>query len=132
MRLLLDAHTLLWTLFEPDALSQPAAVAIRNPEYRVYVSSVTFWELSLKYALGKLELQGVTPEQLAELAVQSDFEILPLDGAEAASFYTLPRFAHKDPFDRMLIHLALKHKLTLVSCDRAFADYRELGLRLLW
>lgn len=132
MKLLLDAHTLLWTFFDPSSLSKKAAAAIRNPDHRVYVSSVTFWELSLKYALGKLELHGITPERLPELAVQSGFEILPLDGGEAAAFHTLPRLAHKDPFDRMLIRQALTRKLTLVSCDRAFNDYRDCGLRLLW
>ncbi|HAD03909.1 MAG: hypothetical protein A2091_08500 [Desulfuromonadales bacterium GWD2_61_12] len=132
MKLLLDAHTLLWTLFEPSALGKRAAAAIRNPDNGVHVSSVTFWELSLKYGLGKLELHGVTPEQLPALAVQSGFDLIPLADGEAAAFHTLPRLAHKDPFDRMLIQQAIARKLTLVSCDKAFAAYHDHGLRVIW
>jgi PIN domain nuclease of toxin-antitoxin system len=132
MNLLLDSHALLWCLFEPAALGKRAAAAIRSPENNIHVSTVTLWELSLKYALGKLELHGVTPAEIPALAVASGFDLLPLAEGEAASFHNLPRLAHKDPFDRMLIWQAISRKLTLVSCDKAFAVYREQGLRVIW
>jgi PIN domain nuclease of toxin-antitoxin system len=132
MNLLLDTHALLWCLFEPESLGRRAAAAIRDPGNNVFVSAVTLWELSLKYSLGKLELHGVVPEQIPELVVTSGFDLLPLADDEAASFHHLPRLPHKDPFDRMLIWQAISRKLTLVSGDKAFAAYRENGLKVIW
>ena len=99
MNLLLDTHGFLWSLFTPDKLSKAAAREIKSPNNDVAVSVVTFWEISLKYALGKLELTGVKPEELPDSAGQMNLEILPITAAEASSFHKLPRLSHKDPFD---------------------------------
>jgi PIN domain nuclease of toxin-antitoxin system len=132
MSCLLDTHTLLWTLFAPSRLGKKAVDSIRNPDVSVYVSVVSFWEISLKYATGKLELTGVTPDDFPGLVLQSGFDILPLAATDAATFHHLPRMEHKDPFDRLLIWQAISHKLTLISQDSAFAAYRKLGLKVLW
>ena len=132
MSCLLDTHALLWTLFDPPRLGKKAADSIRNQEVTVYVSVVSFWEISLKYATGKLALSGVTPDDFPALARQSGFDILPITAADAATFHHLPRMEHKDPFDRLIIWQAISHKLTLISQDRAFAAYRKLGLKVFW
>jgi PIN domain nuclease of toxin-antitoxin system len=36
----------------------------------VAVCVVTFWEISLKYGLGKLKMSGVTPEELTDFTGQ--------------------------------------------------------------
>jgi len=54
MNLLLDTHGFLWSLFSPDKLSKEVLREIKSPDNDVAVSVVTFWEISLKYALGKL------------------------------------------------------------------------------
>jgi PIN domain nuclease of toxin-antitoxin system len=132
MRILLDTHGFLWSLFDPGKLSEKASNAILSPENDVAVSTVTFWEISLKYALGKLELTGVEPEQLPEYADKMDMEILSLSAIEAASFHRLPRLAHKDPFDRIIIWQAISQKRVLVSKDRDFKAYQPFGLAAIW
>jgi len=132
MNLLLDTHTFLWTLFEPSKISRKALTIIEACENNVFVSVISFWEISLKYGLGKLELIGVKPENLPNLAMQMQMDILPIDPAEAASFYKMPKFRHKDPFDRLIAWQAIHRGLTLVSKDRAFEQYRNLGLMTLW
>jgi PIN domain nuclease of toxin-antitoxin system len=132
MKLLLDTHAFLWSLFSPEKLGQRARREIISPENEVSVSVVTFWEVSLKYALGKLELSGVAPEELPDFADQMGLEILPIHPAEASSFHRLPRHSHKDPFDRIIIWQAIQRSLTLVSKDRNFTDYRGVGLDVVW
>lgn len=132
MNCLLDTHALLWSLFTPLRLGKKAADSIRNPEVSVAVSVASFWEISLKYATGRLELSGVTPDQFPEIVRQAGFEILPIDEIDAASFHRLPRMEHKDPFDRLIIWQAISRKLHLVSNDSAFSGYRKLGLKILW
>jgi PIN domain nuclease of toxin-antitoxin system len=132
MSCLLDTHTLLWSLFDPSRLGKKATGIIRNPEINVAVSVVSFWEISLKFATGKLDLSGVTPDDFPAIAIQSGFEILPIAAADAATFHHLPRMEHKDPFDRLIIWQAISHKLTLISFDTAFDAYKKLGLKVIW
>ncbi len=132
MNLLLDTHVFLWSLFTPDKLSKAVVRKIKSPNNDVAVSVVTFWEISLKYALGKLELTGVKPEELPDFAAQMNLEILSIAAAEASSFHKLPRLSHKDPFDRIIIWQAIQRKMTLVSKDRDFKAYRKFGLKTFW
>lgn len=133
MKLLLDTHALLWAIIEPDRLSAAARAAITDPASQVAVSAVSFWEISLKTALGKLHLAGVTPEQMVDAAQQQGFELLPLDPRLAANFSRLPANPqHRDPFDRMLIWQAISLGYTLVSRDRKIAENPFAGLRTLW
>lgn len=132
MRYILDTHSFLWALFSPEKLSTWARKEIRDRENEVALSVVTFWEISLKYALGKLELANTEPEELPEAAKEMGLDILLLRPVEAASFHKLPRIAHKDPFDRLIFWQAIQHKMTLISRDRQFKVYGQFGLKSRW
>ena len=132
MNILLDTHVFLWSLFTPDKLSKAVIREIKSPDNDVAVSVITFWEISLKYALGKLELTGVKPEELPDFAAQMNLEVLMITAAEASTFHKLPRLSHKDPFDRIIIWQAIQQKMTLVSKDRNFKAYHEFRLRTFW
>ena len=104
-----------------------------DPSHLIYVSAVSFWEISLKYSIGKLDLEGVTPEDFPELVNEEAWEMLPLEAADAAGFHRLPTVGgHKDPFDRMLIHLAIQGGYRFVSKDAAVNDYADQGLMVFW
>ena len=132
MKLLLDTHTFLWAAFSPRKLSARARSALIDQENEVAVSSLSFWEISLKFSLGRIALEGCTPEELPTVAVQMQFEILQADVNDMASFHALPRTAHKDPFDRMIIWQAIRLGRTLVSKDGQFVAYQDHGLKVLW
>jgi PIN domain nuclease of toxin-antitoxin system len=55
VRVLLDTHTLLWALMEPEKLSEQARALIENPVNTLLVSSASAWEVATKYRLGRLE-----------------------------------------------------------------------------
>lgn len=129
---LLDSHAFLWCAVRPSGLSAGVRELLTRPETRCAVSAVSFWELSLKHALGKLDLTGATPGDFPRLAERMHFEVLPLDGVTAASFHELPGAAHRDPFDRLLVWQAIRSKLTLISNDRALDVYRAAGLQRFW
>ena len=132
MSFLLDTHSLIWALFSPDRLSKKARTSILDPENDVFVSVVSFWEISLKYALKKIEIKGLNPEDLPAAAKEASFETIELEPREAASFHRLPRIGHKDPFDRLIIWQAIQRDFFLISVDRHFSAYQKFGLKLLW
>ena len=73
MRLLLDTPIYLWWLANSPRLS-PAAANLISAADHVYVSSASFWELSIKTALGKLNVN--LEELIDQLAVNQFFPCL--------------------------------------------------------
>ena len=132
VKLLLDSHAFLWAIMAPEKLGKKARAALSDPGNEAHVSAVTFWELSLKHSLGKLVLEGVTPEELPSVAEEAGFTLLPLDPSQAAEYHRLPKLGHKDPFDRMLVWQAIRSEATLLSKDPEIKAYAEHGLKLIW
>jgi len=132
MKLLLDSHAFLWAVMDPEKLSKKVRTAVSSPANEVSVSAVTFWELSLKHSLGKLILEGVSPEELFVVAQEAGFNLLSLDPKQASEYHRLPKLAHKDPFDRMLVWQAIASGSTMISKDPSMRAYTNQGLRLMW
>ena len=129
MKCLIDTHVLLWSMGKPENLSKRAREILI--ESTVFVSISSWWEVSLKFAIGKLELGNGTPEDLWKAAEKMNYELLPLSGQDASSFYRLAKL-HKDPFDRMIVWQAIRNNLPLLSKDNRLSAYEEYGLQLLW
>jgi PIN domain nuclease of toxin-antitoxin system len=129
---LIDTHILLWSLFDPNKLSKKVRDIVEHEDNEVLVSTVSFWEISLKYRLKKLELKKYAPEDLVTTVKEININILDLDVNDASTYYKLPINNHKDAFDRMLIWQAIQKNLTLLSKDNAFKNYQDLGLDLIW
>jgi PIN domain nuclease of toxin-antitoxin system len=130
---LIDTHVLLFALASSKSLSAPAATFLRDRHNEVFVSVVSFWELSLKFSLGKLSLSGFSPDQIPGYALSLGLTFLPLAADTACTFYQLPRIGkHRDPFDRMLVWQAIREDLVLISRDRAMSAYEACGLGLVW
>jgi PIN domain nuclease of toxin-antitoxin system len=119
VKLLLDSHAFLWWLAEDPKLKAGARQAVADPVSIVHVSAATVWELSIKAALGKLDLDGA---DLVEEIGENDFVELPMTARHSLAAATLPRH-HDDPFDRMLIAQARIEGLTIVTRDPAFRAY---------
>lgn len=132
MNYLADTHLFLWVAFSPKKISKKVKAILINPEFTKMVSAVTFWEISLKYQLGKIDLAGILPDKFPAIAKDTGFEVLSLDADTTSSFYKLPKLKNKDPFDRMLAWQAISKDYYLLTKDRSFADYKDHGLKIVW
>jgi len=105
--------------------SSPAARLIFERSERPVLLSVSIWEVSRKFRLGKLslpcELNGVY-EFILKVCQHHQIEILALDGDLCHRAELLPPH-HEDPFDRMIIALANKWEAPVFTTDRRFEDY---------
>ena len=132
MKYVLDTHTLLWALFKPEALSRGVRGIIEDVRNEVNVSAVSFWKISLKYSLGKLELQGAVPEDIPEAARESGMQIMELDVDVVSSSYRLIATKHRDPFDRLIVWHCIKAGHILLTKDPEMKLYERAGLRHRW
>ncbi len=127
----IDTHILLWLMFSPEKISRPILDILENTENSIHISSISFWEISIKYHLGKLELNDYTPDELPSIAQEMDIDILEINHSILASFYQLPTVnKHKDPFDRVVIWQCITEGYVLLSVDGKFSDYKDFGLCL--
>lgn len=133
MNYLLDTHVILWLAYEDNKLSPSVREVLLNPENQIFLSAVSFWEISLKFHSGKLDLKGHNPKILKEGFDQFyDFKELALEMEDTVSFFRLDAPIHKDPFDRILIWQALQHGLILISDDQNIKSYQAIGLNVIW
>ena len=131
MNYLIDTHYLIWSLLDPDHIRADHKAILLNDEHTKYVSNISFWEVSLKYGLGKLKLSGVTPEGIADAAVGAGFAILAISTEQLASSYRLEYVgSHKDPFDRLLIWQCIKQDFLMLTADSDISKYSSIGLRM--
>lgn len=128
MKLLLDTCTFLWVLLDAPQLSDDARRLFRDPGNEVLLSSVSAWEIAVKYTLGRLPLPEPPERYVPRQRDAHGIASLPLDEDAALHVARLPNL-HSNPFDRMLICQAMLNGLTLVTPDRDIARY---PVRIAW
>ena len=116
-RLLLDSNTIVWWDDGSAELGAAARKRIQDAE-AVYVSAASEWELSIKAALSKIALR----RSILEATMAAGFEALPISFQHAQAVRELKPI-HTDPFDRMLVAVAMVEGLALVSADPVLAEY---------
>jgi PIN domain nuclease of toxin-antitoxin system len=128
VKLLLDTCTFLWLIKGREELSPKAVEVFTDPKNEVYLSSVSAWEINVKYRLGKLSLP-LSPDKFIPKERKRHM-ITRLDLSEQDTFLLLklPNL-HKDPFDRMLLCQAIEHSLTILTPDPLVTQY---PIRSLW
>ena len=92
---------------------------IANANHQVLVSAASVWEVAIKAALRRIEIEL---DDLENAILKSGFEPLPIAVQHAVRVGHLPDL-HRDPFDRMLVAQASVEELRLVTHDRVFERY---------
>jgi PIN domain nuclease of toxin-antitoxin system len=132
MKLLLDTHTLLWSIGKTNELSKKIMQEIKNPDNEIFVSAVSLWEIALKCSIGRL-LVDFNVNKIPEYCRKMGFTLIPLEPVDALSSFNLPqKDSHKDPFDRMLIFQCIKNEYVFASKDTQMELYKDEGLIYLW
>jgi len=132
MKYLLDTHALLWAIISDDKLSKKAAHILHQPENEILVSSISFWEISLKFSLKKLRLIDVQPDDFPAACLKMGFSIVNMNAEDSSTYHQLSAKYHKDPFDRMLIWTAIRNNYIFISKDENAKKYESEGLKVMW
>ena len=122
MRLLVDTHILLWFLEGNNLLSAARRQIIAEPQNDVFVSIASLWDTAIQISIGKLTLTASLADVIKQISAEN-IEILPISPAHILQVSTLP-FHHRDPFDRLIIAQAQIEKLSVITEDQNFADYK--------
>ena len=124
--IILDTCAVLW-LAEGSARLSSETVSIIDREAVVAVSSISAFEIALKYRNRKLSLPMPPEEWWARFITHHRVDVIDLSPELVMRATRLPRI-HKDPVDRFIIATALTHNSPIVSADRRFTEY---GIQIL-
>ena len=117
-----DTHALVWLWTGDASLGSSARQTIDDAlqEGELAVSAMTFWEVAMLRAKGRLDFSEDVGEWRLELLSQGLIEI-PVDGEIGIRANALAGF-HADPADRIIVATAQTgHQL--VTADRRILDW---------
>ncbi|BAT53381.1 hypothetical protein NOS3756_23410 [Nostoc sp. NIES-3756] len=120
MKLLLDAHVLIWWSSSSERLSANVYNLITDTSNTLMFSIASVWELKIKYQLGKLNLSSPIPNLIESQQRINNLQILPIELSHIYALDGLPNY-HRDPFDRIVIAQAIVEKIPIyVKCRYSF------------
>jgi PIN domain nuclease of toxin-antitoxin system len=123
--ILLDTHSALWLARDDQALGpQSRALALSAREDKqLAISAISFWELALLAAKGRLQMH-YAPSELRKELLDTGVNEVPLTGHIAILSVSLDNLPG-DPADRFIIATAIAHDATLMTADRALLRWRN-------
>lgn len=123
--ILLDTHVWLWLLHDPSRLSSTAQILINQAEgeNRILISVISVWEIAVKHSINKLQLPLPINQWLELAQKQPGTTIEPLSPLDAIESTRLPGDFHKDPSDRIIVAMARRYDITLITCDQKILNY---------
>jgi PIN domain nuclease of toxin-antitoxin system len=126
MKVILDTHTFLWALSDPDRLSVRARETIASSERFWSVASI--WEALVKVQSGKLLMPLPASGYLMSRMSANGVTLLPIRLEHVVRVEELPMH-HRDPFDRLLIAQCVEEGWPIVTSDPVFKQY---PVRVIW
>jgi PIN domain nuclease of toxin-antitoxin system len=130
--IVLDTSAWIWWVVDPDRLPPRARGLLEDEESRqgLVVSAISVWEVAVKVALGKLAIDRDVRSWVSLASSYPGVTVQPLDARDALESTLLPGRFHRDPADRILIAIARRLDVPLVTSDRAIRRYRHV--RTVW
>jgi PIN domain nuclease of toxin-antitoxin system len=125
MQMLIDTHVLVWLALADRKLGSKARITLDKALQAhddVAVSAVSFWEMAMLVAKGRLDLD---PEATRTASHRAGIREVPLNGAIAIRAATLADF-HGDPADRFIVATSLSEEVTLMTADRLILRWKGL------
>jgi PIN domain nuclease of toxin-antitoxin system len=128
MKLLLDTHVFLWMISNPEKLSKTVKEIIETEENEIFLSSVSGFEIAIKYQIDKLKLPENPDIYIPRQIKKARIKVLPVKMNHALNVHNLPHL-HKDPFDRLLISQSQLENIPLATDD---AKIKQYPLKIIW
>ncbi len=128
--ILLDTHTALWLLNDDPALGTQSrsTVAAARTDNLLTIGAISFWEIALLIAKGRLDL-NMPPAELRRKFLDTGLVELPLTGDIKLLAIELDNL-HNDPADCFIAATAVAHDAILMTADARLLNWRYKMNRL--
>ncbi len=129
--LLLDTCALVWlalgdSRFQSSSSKNKIEKSFRDQQ--LYVSAITFWEISMLNAKGRLKMNEPVLNWIKNCIEKYNLQIVNLSPDVSVESCQLPGGFHSDPADRLIVATARIYGFTLLTEDQLILDYGKNGL----
>jgi PIN domain nuclease of toxin-antitoxin system len=131
--ILLDTHILIWWVSGDRgqlSTSALAAIATELQGGRIFVSSISAWEVAMLVGHGRLALALDVTAWLAVVEEVEALKFVSIDNEIGVKAVELPGEFHKDPADRIIVATARKLGVAVVTADEKIRAYPHV--RTIW
>jgi PIN domain nuclease of toxin-antitoxin system len=127
--LLLDTHIWVWLMFATGDLSTTTRIAVDDAigNGRARIATISFWEIAMLAARGKLRLDKPAGLWVQESLIGPSPAIESLTTDIAVEAGQLPGSFRSDPADLIIVATARVTGATLMTRDRRILAYAETG-----
>jgi PIN domain nuclease of toxin-antitoxin system len=119
---LLDTCTFIWLCAEPQRLSEAARAVVDAPESGLLLSDASALEITLKWKAGKIHLPDPPRLWIERQLSAWGLDCRALRRGDIYLAGELPEH-HRDPFDRLLVAVAINCGATILTPDSAIQRY---------
>ena len=127
MRLLLDTHIWLWSVFEPARLTARVATELEAEANELWVSPISIWETLVLVEKGRLAVTEDAERVVSAMLEAGPFREAALTHAVAMESRRID-LPHQDPADRFLAATARVYDLALVTADERLLHSEEFAV----
>ena len=128
MKYLFDTQSLVWLIEKPQKLTKEVRDIVDN-NTALYVSVESLREISIKQKT-KDVLMKSTLLQFIEIIKKYGIKIVNTEINHVKELDKLI-LHHNDPFDHIIISIAISGNFNLISSDGHFPKYKKQGLQLI-
>jgi PIN domain nuclease of toxin-antitoxin system len=126
MRLLIDTQAFIWLVNQDGRLGSSILQALQNASNQVYISYFSFFEMTIKASIGKLDFDSSIMNDLPKMGIE-----LLMPSNATLQKYAIFNPDNKDPFDNVLTAVAISEKCTFVTSDPKILAISSRDLSLL-
>ena len=123
MEVLLDTCGILWSVLEPENLSQRAREVLADDNTEVSVSPLSCAEIACLVERGRVELDQHWKPWFNHFIRHNDWQVIDVDLSIIQEAYSLPGDFHRDPADRILTATARVRGLGIITGDSKLISY---------
>ncbi len=126
MKILIDTQVFVWLVGQDPRLGQDALEMLSNTSNRVFISYFSFFEMKIKESIGKMTIDISVVDDLPTMGI----ELVDAD-INALRSYSVFNPDNKDPFDNMLINIALSERCSFMTSDSKILATQHNDLKLI-
>jgi PIN domain nuclease of toxin-antitoxin system len=123
MRLLLDTCGIIWSVADPDRLSETERLLLQDRNASVYFSPISSAEIACLAERHRIEFDRHWKLWFNHFIGLNKWKCLDITLDVMQEAYSLPGEFHQDPADRIIVATARIHNLTIITGDLKIVNY---------
>ncbi|AAY61552.1 PIN domain protein [Rickettsia felis str. Pedreira] len=127
--LVLDTHVLLWSILQPEELSEQIKhkINLAQENSQLFLSSISLWEIAMLNFKKRINVYEPIKDFLNSITNINGLSIKDISPEVAAESVSLMDDFHGDPADRIIVATAKCLGATLLTRDQKILSWAKLG-----